>query len=424
MKTYLVTERTNLFEPNVSVQFLIKIGGAPEVEKVIRAVQAAFAANEAACSKIVLEQGTAFYEKMEESGCRVTVVKKDWRKVLSEQEKLLFDLAHGELVRVFVIPSGQEVFLLIAAHHLAGDGKSMVYFLEDVMHALSGKRLANKPLYGITGDFFTKESRLLPGVRLYADAWNRKWKRSGRFFTWEDYERVHQSYWKEHDSQIVMEAFSQEELEGIRRFARKAGVSVNSCIVTAFLEACGGRITCGIPVNVRKDSNRSMSNQVSGIAVKTVYSNRKSWAENARNVHRQIQKKLNSPRSKYFVLQWIAALEPSLVDSVLLNTHGLYQNPVSEKFAKVMGYQGGKTRELGITNLTKLDIPTEYGQYTIESLLFIPPVVSYARRIIGVSTLENQMTVVYHFMSCPKEAEEQKLFRRGIQNLKGLCETI
>ena len=119
----------------------------------------------------------------------------------------------------------------------------------------------------------------------------------------------------------------------------------------------------------------------------------------------------------------MAALEPSLVDSVLLNTHGLYQNPVSEKFAKVMGYQGGKTRELGITNLTKLDIPTEYGQYTIESQLFIPPVVSYARRIIGVSTLENQMTVVYHFMSCPKEAEERKFFRRGIRNLKGLCKT-
>lgn len=424
MKTYLVTERTNLFEPNVSIQFLMKIGGALEVGKVVRAVQAAFAANEATCSKIVLEQGTAFYEKMEESGCRVAVVRKDWREVLSEQEKLPFDLAHGELMRVFVIPSGQEVFLLMTAHHLAGDGKSMVYFLEDVMNALSGKRLHNKPLYGITRDFFTKESRLPSGVQLYADAWNRRWKRGGQFFTWKDYERIHQSYWKEHCSQIAVETFSSNELEGIQRFARKAGVSVNSCIVTAFLEACGSRITCGIPVNVRKDFNRSMSNQVSGIAVKTAYSDRKTWEENAKNVHRQIQKKLNSPRSKYFVLQWMAALEPSLVDSVLLNTHGLYQNPVSEKFAKVMGYRGGKTRELGITNLTKLDIPTEYGQYTIESLLFIPPVVSYAKRIIGVSTLENQMTVVHHFMSRQKDAEERKFFERGIRNLKGLCETL
>lgn len=49
------------------------------------------------------------------------------------------------------------------------------------------------------------------------------------------------------------------------------------------------------------------------------------------------------------------------MDSVLLYTYGLYENRTTQKLAKFLGYVGEKTRELGITNLTKLDIPNTYG---------------------------------------------------------------
>jgi hypothetical protein len=106
------------------------------------------------------------------------------------------------------------------------------------------------------------------------------------------------------------------------------------------------------------------------------------------------------------------------MDSVLLCTYGLYQNKTTEKLAGVMGYTGKRTRELGITNLTKLDIPGTYGRYGLINGLFIPPVVSYARHIIGVVTMEDGMAVSYHFMSDQDRGKETEFFRSAIQNIK------
>lgn len=67
-------------------------------------------------------------------------------------------------MRIFVMPAGEETGLLVMAHHLAGDGKSMVYFLEDIMRALSGEKLVFKLMNLITNDMFPPHSRLPESV--------------------------------------------------------------------------------------------------------------------------------------------------------------------------------------------------------------------------------------------------------------------
>ena len=121
---------------------------------------------------------------------------------------------------------------------------------------------------------------------------------------------------------------------------------------------------------------------------------------------------------KYFVLQFILLFTPSLIDSVLLYTYGLYKNKTTQRLARMMGYVGRKTRELGITNLTKLDINNTYGRYILKNGLFIPPVVSYAKHIIGVSTMEDGMSISYHFMSDQDREKEMKFFSHGLRNIK------
>ena len=102
----------------------------------------------------------------------------------------------------------------------------------------------------------------------------------------------------------------------------------------------------------------------------------------------------------------------------MLYKYGLYENDVTKKIAKVMGYVGDKTRDLGITNLTKLDILNKYGNYEIKNVLFIPPVVSYAKHIIGVSIMNDGMNISYHFMSNEDMEKEIRFFKRGIKNLR------
>jgi len=62
MKNYIYSERVNLFEPNVYIQFLVQILGKPSPDYLASAVKTAFTLNEATMSRIVLEKnGEAFY---------------------------------------------------------------------------------------------------------------------------------------------------------------------------------------------------------------------------------------------------------------------------------------------------------------------------------------------------------------------------
>lgn len=69
----IITERPNLFEPNVYITVCVEIAGKVSPNKLSTAVKQAFEANEATMSKIVLENGLAYYEKMSVSNCKIEI---------------------------------------------------------------------------------------------------------------------------------------------------------------------------------------------------------------------------------------------------------------------------------------------------------------------------------------------------------------
>lgn len=246
---------------------------------------------------------------------------------------------------------------------------------------------------------------------------NKKWKDNGCNFTWNDYYSIHNKYWSNQQSVIMYKALGKDETDKIKNNAEKIGISVNSYIVTAFLKADRNNKSVGIPVNIRENNNRSMSNQTAGIKIKYTYSPEISFEENAKKVHKIIYKKLNKPASKYFVLRFISLLEPSLTDSVLMNTYGLYKNKVSQKMTRIMGYGKQKLSELGITNLTRLDIKSVYGQYKIKKVVFIPPLVSYTKHVVGLSSINGEMVLSYHSTDRRNIEKEREFFQNGVDNL-------
>ena len=419
MKNYIDSERANLFEPNIYIHLFVQIQGNPAVDDLAKAVTAAFTKNEVTMSKIVLENdGTAYYEKMNESGCKISITKDNWQDVIRENEKIPFNINQGELIRVFVISADGKVSLLIMAHHLVGDGKSIVYFLEDVMKSLSGEELKYKPLYLFTKDYFPLQSGLSLYMKLYVNKFNRKWRKNGRVFTWENYYDIHEAYWKKRSSQTICKTFSPAEMNQLRLNAKAVGITVNSYIITAFLYANKNKRIVGIPVDIRLNQNRSMSNQTGGIRIDHIYSDKQSFSENAKQIHDKVQKKLKNPVKKYFILRFISLFIPTLIDSVLLHTYGLFQSKTTQKLAGILGYTTDKANHLGISNLARLDIPDEYGSYKITNIIFVPPAISYAKNSIGISTIGNEMAISYHLMDNHDVAKEQAFFDRAIRIMK------
>ena len=92
----------------------------------------------------------------------------------------------------------------------------------------------------------------------------------------------------------------------------------------------------------------------------------------------------------------MSAFEPTLVDAVNLEFAGHFHSRTTERLAKILGY-GQNTKDISITNLTRLDIPVEYGEYRLADLIFVPPVVSYGKNIIGMVTVGDHLNTTYHY---------------------------
>lgn len=409
MKKYIRSERANLFEPNDYISMIVKLSGDLQSEEIEQAVYKAYEANEATMSKIVLEDnGDVFYEKTEVCGCKFFLDSRSWKELLYQSEKKPFALNEGELVRTFFTEENKQAVLFIHAHHLVGDGQAVLILLDDIVSSLDKQLLTYKPMLSVERKFLEKRAKLDTGVKLYIGWMNQKWQKNARVFTWDDYYRVHKKYWDKYVSEIEWKSYNVKEL----KVRCPKGITINSYMIAELLREFSEYEVVGIPVSIREDEG--MSNQTSGIAVKYKYNYKSGFEVNANRVHKAIYKKLNNKNMKYFILLFMERLCPSLIDAVLLQSHGCYQNKLTEKMAKIMGYIGDGGRDLGVTNLNKIDIPNVHERFVIKDILFVPPKVSYAKEVIGISTYADKLTVCYHKMNKRKYKEKVRNTREDL----------
>lgn len=427
MNKQMIVERTNLFEPNVYIGMYVELDGNPSVELMKDAIQKAFKKNELTMSKVVMDKtGQAYYQRIEQSGCKVIITENDWKSIIAENEKQPFDIKCGEMMRVFVKENGKLFFM---AHHLVGDGRSIITFLQDVLTIMEKNEVSYKPANILTKEFLQTKGKLDFLTRKYIGYQNKAWEKEKHQYSWEDYEEIHKRYWAGNTSDILTHTFNDSETEHIKKMAKLFNVTVNSYLISRTLWIRKDFNLVGIPVNIREDDN-SMSNQVSGIAIKTKFENRKKIKEKiieeniieeniieekTKVIHAKIQKRLNSSIQKYYVLLFMSELCPTLIDAVLLAAHGQKSSKIAEKLAFALGYKGVKKRDLGVSNLGVIKMKTEYGNYKVHNLIFIPPSISYTDNIIGVSTVNDKLTITYHSM---KDDEENRWFNELIFALK------
>lgn len=416
----LCTEREHLFTPNVNIIMKVNIGGRPDSVLLKHAVACAVNANESLnCKIVLLENGVAGYEKLENPVYTVEVSNKDWKEIVREQASKAFSLASGELIRFFILTGGSDVELLIIAHHLAGDGLSIVYLIEDIMNALFGKKLEFKPLQIATIDNLPKKSEMNPIAKMLLKRLNQSWLKSGKVFSYSDYEKMFIHYWNNRMPYICCETLSQNELGMLCEKARQSEVSLNSLITTAFILAYGKKADTGLAASTREKGYRGMANFATGIAFRYKYNKNKSFLQNVQAVHKCIYKKLGDGKKKYLVLRFIEMMEPTLIDAACMTSFGKYKNKTAEYFTHLMGYDGNP-KDISITNLGKLDISEEYGQYDISNLAFIAPIIPNARRVIGIATLGEEICITMHVMDDEDVEKEKKFFAKAIQTLKSI----
>jgi hypothetical protein len=106
----------------------------------------------------------------------------------------------------------------------------------------------------------------------------------------------------------------------------------------------------------------------------------------AKKIHNQIQKKLNSPKDLYLILQCYASLEPGLLDAAMISSRGAFDSKVA-KFIGTSFFNYDKAKGYSITNLGKIE------NKNIESAFFIPPASPAIKKTHGVLTVNGVMRI-------------------------------
>lgn len=327
---------------------------------------------------------------MNRSGCKFFIDSRPWKELLCQSEHKAFDINEGELIRIFLTEENEEQILFIHSHHLAGDGQSVFILLNDIMNYLDGHTLTYKPMVCIDRSYLENKAKLDPMMKAYINNVNKEWEKRSRNFNWDNYYEIHKKYWDKHYSEVEFKTY---DIKALKDRCPK-GATVNSLLVAEILKDYPQCEVVGIPVSIRESGG--MSNQTSSVYVKYKYDSDKTFETNVCDVHKEIHNAINDINTKYYVLLFMERLCPSLIDAILLQAHGCYDDEFCEKMARDMGYTDETNVDVGISNVKKIDIPSVHEKFIIKDIVGIPPKVTYVKDIIGISTYEDILTICYH----------------------------
>ena len=365
MRYKIETERENLFDVNMTIAMRVRLKTAVQFDMCKRAFDRAVSVYEILNSRVVIEEnGDAFYVDCDSPRSSFTESELSFEELINANEKIRFKIEDGEYIRGYYSHDGL-VFLM---HHLGGDGS-----------------VSDLPV----------DSKLPYFYGLFIKSWNRKWSKVRRVFTFEDMDRAFNEFWKTHETQTTVTVYDRDALDRIKKESKDAGCSLTSYLISGMLKDMPINADVGLAVDGRLDDSRLMGNYATGIHVKYRFDQKKSIGENAGKFNDLMRPKLNDLRARYSVLHIVGGMDPTLIDTLSLESSGGYHSKLTSRFREIMSY-GKKKRDLSITNLMKDIIPNKYGKYEIEDIAFVPPVVSYGRNLYGIITVGDRMTVTHH----------------------------
>ena len=395
MRYRIETERGDLFDTSIIISMLVRISEDVPFGQMKAAFEKACRVHEVLNTKVVIESsGEAYYVTSDETHNGFEDTDKSMQELIDLNERKRFHIEDGEFIRGFKSADG----ILFMMHHLGGDGKSLLYFIETFMRCLNGEAVEPVPFRNLTVENIPEGSELSSLYEMLLKYWNKKWKKEKKVFSFEDMDKAYECYWKDHKSVIDIKCYEKAELDGMHKKAKEAGVTITSYLITDMIKNKDIKADIGLAVDGRTDGNRSMGNQATGISFQYRYNKSVSFEENARKIQKLMKRKLEDKRRLYLVLLFMGKLDPTLVDALSLEHAGYFSSKLSKKVAELLGY-GSKVKDISLTNLTRVDIPTVYGDHKIEELVFVPPVVSYGKNIIGIVTANDVMNIAVHKIS-------------------------
>ena len=388
-----------LFDPNIYISAVMTLKRKSElsIQKIKEAVEQAYTKHETTMSKLVLDHGEIYFEHMSETGCKVFIDNRNWIDILHENEKKTFRINEGEFVRTFIIDEKEEVRVFIMAHHILGDGQSLVFLAQDMLKCLAGEAVEYKSLNNEDEEPIPLDVKYPFLKKLGIKLLNRQWNKTGKLFDWDDYFNIHNAFWKNRQTYVEKTTIEEEELLRIKEHSKEIGVTVNSYIIAKQMEKSPEYEFIGIPISYRA-KNRSLANKVTIIRIRYAYNTEISFEENAKKIHKIIKNTIDDPSKKFFIAKSLGLFGYGLLDGALMAKYTDYKNEIAEKVVYIIGMSGENKTQLGVTNLGNIGIKTDYDAFQLQEFEALAASMSTTRQVLCVCTLENKMNLCFSYV--------------------------
>lgn len=409
-------ERTHLMNPSMNVVLKAEFAGEFKEDVFYKAVEELQNAYEALTATVQMdEDGKAYLVTSTSQAIPVIILEAGtpFEKLVVSENSKRFKLDKECLMRIYVIPLLNTFSVIMISHHLLGDGKSSIMLMEALGKAYVGESLKNVGIRLIKDSTeLGSRSKMSLASRLYLNILNKNWRKMKKIFTGDNYKTLFRQYQKEYASEVFTLSLNAVEFRRFHYSCKEKKVTINSAVVAAFIYAqkeLNVRHTehidrVGIAVDIREqlsfESSELIGNYASVVSIRQGEIPAIPFEKFVGQIHKRLQKKLNTPADRMLGLQVLDKLDDSLVDAVYFTQYtDSYQNKAAQTCAKIFGYER-QPHGLGITNLGNVSksIATSTN---LESLLFIPPAAPCNDMTIGVVTYQGVMQIgISYQVSC------------------------
>ena len=248
---------------------------------------------------------------------------------------------------------------------------------------------------------------------------NKLWARRNIKFDSDDLKRLHRVFWdRNRGASLLAWETSVAQTKALVSRCRAENVTVNTALWTAFLaaqyEIQGDtepyRTSAGLAVSTRDKLTvpvgEAFGFYASSLTAQLTYDPHQNFWDSARAVHEKIKDSL--AKTNIFRSLSVELLTPTLLDSLYFSKYGLIKSGLSAKLVQQMNWQG-TSYGYSITNVGRMNIPTSYDHYQLESV-YGPFVYSDVNeKTVGVITVGDKVTFLMSYnetIVTPHAAEE------------------
>lgn len=392
MKQYVLTERAHLMCPNMHFGIKAMIPAGYDRKKFQDVLRELASAHPFLKSNLVQEAESRklYYCRREE--LQIPVFEKHhsslWADDYNEITRCGWDAFHECLLKLVVYPGDETFEVLFIAHHLLGDGRSILNLVcefADCYISRKKPRFAEENLISSI-DELPKGSSLSSLSKLIVGHANRKWRHEGRTVSYEDYRLFETKFIAANPVSYVEETWEPTTTADVLGKCHEHGVSLNDYLVAEMM--CTEKTNRVVAaVDIRKHISRckagALGNYASATAIEVSGNPEDIW-EIAKAVSERIKKNIGDPSKLMMILACYLYMEPELIDAAAISAMGEFKSKAGKFIgALILGY---KSRSgYSVTNLGNVD------NSNIVEAIFIPPASPANVKTTGVLSVNHRL---------------------------------